>query len=102
MTAGENGAFWTKPRAHLDDISEIYYARADTGAVLRLGRLDANETLGWSVEWQGRLYWIVFGRPLEPDRLMAADLNGTNLRTVVSLAKDHKGALLAIAALPGA
>jgi hypothetical protein len=93
LSAGESGVFWSRLVPRSDDLRDLLYAHAETGEVLKLGRYDADETIGWSVEWQGKLYWIVFGGQFAPDRVMSADLNGANVRTIASLGQARKSAM---------
>jgi len=81
---GRDGVFWTAPRPFPDRTTDLFYARALDGAALKLGELQEGQTVGWSVEFQGSLYWFV-RTETHDDVLMAANLNGTNVRTVLQL-----------------
>ena len=90
LTRGEAGVFWTKPHPFPDNSRDLYYARAADGTVLHLGQVPENRVIGWSVEYQGTLYWFFLQKGFVrngyiPGILMGAELHGAHIRTVLSL-----------------
>lgn len=79
---GADGVMWAAPRPFPDPALDLYYARAVDGSYAHLGQRSRDESIDWSVEWQGAVYWFTRprsgkGRPNVPYRFMSAALDGT-------------------------
>jgi hypothetical protein len=85
LTRGESGVFWARLRPYPDTSRDLFYCSAATGRVLPLGQLRKGVAAAWPVELSETLYWFVVGNGLD-DRLMAADLDGGNVRPISGLA----------------
>jgi len=90
--AREDGIFWTAPRRTGADgglhavrpaggapETDLFYAGADTGAVVKLGGYGRGVT-GPSCEYCGRIYWFHAERFGGPGALMSANLDGSGIR----------------------
>jgi hypothetical protein len=67
----------------------MYYVRAVDGAEFPIGPGEKTESPGWSVEWNGALYWFT-SQGIELDRLVAVDLGGSQRRTVFQLNSPNR------------
>jgi hypothetical protein len=95
LGVGDAGVLWTEAAPVDSDVKQLYYSRAEDGAKLPLGAISADESVGWSLEHRGSLYWFQTnnrsqpGQPTNRVDLMTANLSGGGSRKLYGLA-EHR------------